>query len=251
MKRIILYAAALLSLFSACDLFDVKEDGEAEAFVRVYEGRGDSSPLYIRLAQPDAPAAAGNSTFWDIIVHDQRELLTNSGATAAGLASGGQGGIVYSGTGDFSAHFSRTTAQARFAAAAAASGIDKGVDFSYYSKLRTTSAAPSSTRTGNAASFPGFKTQDGRDGAAAASAWAFGDPGAHVDADFSLGSAYARWEMMNPSFSGFNENVYLIRSGDGLRYYKLQVLESVYTAAVAGVNPRIYTFKLRFKELGE
>jgi len=249
-KRTILSAAmmlwigSLLCMIGACEMIEPLPEEEEEgpaAIGKIYEG-SSASPKYIDLEDPDNPLSSGEGTAWDILI-EGKELLTNSGTTAAAESSEGTGGVVYAGTSNFSDSMSRNEADDIFEDAAASSGLDKGVDFSYYSKYKTSSATPSSSKTGNAASFPGYVDHDGRNGSTAATAWVFGEVGAHVDVDFNQGTAYAKWEMMAPAYSEFNNRVYVVRSGDGSSYYKIQIREVVYT------SPSIYTFSLKFIKL--
>jgi hypothetical protein len=125
-----------------------------------------------------------------------KEILTNSGVTAAAESSGGQGGVVFSGYTDFDTEITVADAQALFATAG-----DEALDYAYWDKYKSTSATPTDPQTGNAISFPGYpELVDGRDGLSADTAWIFGEEGAHVDVDFSLGTAYCEWERMNPAF---------------------------------------------------
>jgi hypothetical protein len=162
------------------------------------------------------------------------------------LSSGGSGGVVFSGGTAINASLTKAAAELAFAADAR-----DGEDYAYWDKYQTTSATPTATQTGNAISFPGYKTQDGRDGTSAATAWVFGTTGdGHVDVDFSLGHSYASWERMSPSFSNFTNNVYFVRSGDGASYYKLQITEAVYTASSASTDGKThYIYAVKFAKL--
>jgi hypothetical protein len=244
--RIILAVLVVVLGVNGCDLFEMTEEKSSSYGTRkVYDGYYADDPLYISLASPGSPRSTGGSDDWDIMIHNRKEILTNSGVTATAESSGGQGGVVFAGTTRLKKTVTIPEAEALFADAAASSGMDKGVDFSYYSKYKTTSTA--GERLGNAMSFPGFRNQDGRDGETDVRAWVYGEPGAHVDADFSRATAFARWEMMAPNYSSFNDNVYIIRSGDGERYYKFQVNEVVYVSEGMGMTR--YTFDVRFAEI--
>jgi hypothetical protein len=242
---------AATTLVGGCSLFGSdKDDNDQDVVVtsKTYDGVKSGSAYtyqYIDLEDPDNPASAGTGTAWDIMITAQKEILTNSGVTATALTSGGLGGAVFSGGTDISASLSKSAAVAAFTA-----DTGDGKDYAYWDKYKTTSATPTAAQTGNAISFPGYTTQDGRDGTTAATAWVFGDVGAHVDVNFSLGHSYASWERMTPSYSAFTNNVYYIRSGDGASYYKLQITEAVYTAASSSSDGKThYTYGLKFAKL--
>lgn len=248
-----LSAAALLGA-AGCELLGfAEEDDEADDSIelssKVYDGTKAGSTydyLYIDLEDPDNPASEGGGTAWDIMITGQKEILTNSGVTATSLSSGGQGGVVFSGGTNIDADLSAADAAAAFAAAEAATAVD----YAYWDKYKTSSATPTAASTGNAISFPGYLSQDGRDGQSADTAWVFGEVGAHVDVDFSLGTAYAKWERMAPAFSDFTNNVYYVRSGDGASWYKLQVAEAVYTSPSASNDGKThYTYSVTFAKL--
>lgn len=249
--RAIALAAVAALWCGACSLFVDEtndKDDDAETTTVVYDGTKSGSSyeyLYIDLEDPENPSTSGTGTDWDIMITGQREVLTNSGVTASALGSSGCGGVVFSGETDIDSSLTEKDAEKAFAA-----DSGDGADYAYWDKYKTTSAAPTASSTGNAISFPGYKTQDGRDGTTAAAAWVFGEVGAHVDVDFSLGTAYAQWERMTPSFSDFNGDIYYIRSGDGKKYYKLQIPEVVYTSSSASSDGKThYTFKIEFCEL--
>lgn len=247
-------AAALAS--TGCDLGDLfgSKDGDTptdNATVKVYDGKREGKATYILqhidLENPDAPSSTGTDTDWDIMITGQKEILTNSGVTATDLSSGGKGGVVFSGKTDMEQGISVAEAAALFAK----NGLDY-TDYSFWDKYKTSSATPTSTSTGNAISFPGYTSQAGRDGQSETTAWVFGDVGDHVDVDFSLGTAYAKWERMDPKYSDFTNNVYVVRSGDGASYYKLQIADVVYskTTDSSGTATTHYTFKIKFQKLG-
>jgi len=233
--------AALAS--TGCDLGDLfgSEDGDTpsdNATVKVYDGvKGTALEyLYIDLENPDAPSSTGTDIAWDIMISGQKEILTNSGVTA-----GGKGGVVFSGKTDMSQGVSVAEAAALFAADARDGG-----DYSFWDKAKATSATPTDASIGNAISFPGYKDQESRDGKGADTAWIFA-----TDADFSLGTAYAKWERMDPKYSDFTNNVYIVRSGDGASYYKLQVIEAIYTSKTASADKKThYTYKIKFVKIG-
>ncbi|HEY9594656.1 MAG TPA: HmuY family protein [Spirochaetia bacterium] len=262
-QRIYVACAAALALaalaFVGCEQ-TLPTDGSAEytfdgTKVAPASGSTTYNYLYVNLDDPGNPLSAGNNTQWDLMITAAKEILTNSGVTATSLSSGGQGGVVFSGSTDFSHTISVSDAAALFAADVA-SGVKTGdgADYSYWDKYQTGSATPTTPQTGNAISFPGYPSSvSGRDGTTAATAWVFGAVGAHVDVDFSLGTAYARWERMNPSFSNFTNNVYVVRSGDGASYYKIQVLEATYmtqsNTPSTGDTTTHYTYKIKIQKI--
>ncbi len=233
-------AAALAS--TGCDLGDLfgSKDGDTpsdNATVKVYDGvKKGTTPeyLYIDLENPDAPSSTGTDTGWDIMITGQKEILTNSGVTATAAGSSGKGGVVFSGRTDISQGISVAEAAALFAADAR-----DGADYSYWLKSSSTSTAKEAT--GNAISFPGYAKTEDKDGTTSARAWVFA-----TDADFSLGHAYAKWERMAPNYSGYTNNVYIVQSGDGSAYYRLQIVTVDYSKS----TETHYTFKIKFQKLG-
>lgn len=241
LSMILTLAAALAS--TGCDLGDLfsSEDGDSpsdNATVKVYDGikDADSKLVYqfIDLENPDAPSSTGTDTDWDIMITGQKEILTNSGVTATAAGSSGKGGVVFSGRTDISQGMSVAEAAALFAADAR-----DGADYSYWLKSSSTSTAKEAT--GNAISFPGYATTEDKDGTTSARAWVFA-----TDADFSLGDAYAKWERMAPNYSGYTNNVYIVQSGDGSAYYRLQIVTVDYSKS----TETHYTFKIKFQKLG-
>jgi propanediol dehydratase large subunit len=144
-------------LFGGCAFFgagDPTPDNDGVT-TRLYASEGDE--LFIDLEDPGNPVAAGDNQDWDLIFDDRKEILTNSGVTAAGLGSSGLGGVVFSGYTSMSQTISVSDAEDLFTAAAGATGIDKGLDFAYWSKYRDTSTA--GRRDGNAMSFPALSAR--------------------------------------------------------------------------------------------
>jgi len=246
-------AAALAS--TGCDLGDLfgSKDGDTptdNATVKVYDGKREGKATYILqyidLENPDAPSSTGTDTDWDIMITGQKEILTNSGVTATDLSSGGKGGVVFSGKTDINQDIGTVETATLFS-----SDPHKGFDYTYWEK--STADAEAKIATSNAISFPGYSSDNGRDGSTEEKAWIFGTEKNPLNADvnFSLGHAYAKWERMDPKYSDFTNNVYIIRSGDGASYYTLQIADVVYskTTDSSGISTTHYTFKIKFKKI--
>jgi hypothetical protein len=265
MKRYMLMASALVLtvvlVLSGCDLLG-GGDGDPTAYIfdgiRVNDGSTTTYySLYVDFEDPDNPVSAESdtrgaaNTDWEIMVVCGKEILTNSGVTATAEGSGGFGGVVFSGNTDFDTKITAVEAAALFAA-----DPDDGQDYEYWAKTYVTSGDPADPDTGNDLCFPGFKNDGGRDGLSASTAWAWMDNStnkAPQDIDFSLGTAYAEWERMKPNFSNFTNNVYVVRSGDGSAYYKIQIIDASYLreedVPVAGGYTTHYTYKMYIEQL--
>jgi hypothetical protein len=179
----------------------------------------DDDDIYVDFEDPENPLSAGDSTEWDIRISGERLVYTNSGSTAVTEGSSGLGGVVFSGKTDFEESITAGDAETLFA-----NDPRDGVDYTYWDKSGVDSET-AYEKTGNAICYPGYPESpvEGRDGQSEETAWAF-----FPDADFSLGTAYAEWERMRPNFTNYTNNVYVVRSGDGLSYYKFQIPEVNY-----------------------
>ncbi|WP_020611223.1 hypothetical protein [Sediminispirochaeta bajacaliforniensis] len=256
----------ILLFFAGCDLNSSDSDGDTVTYTGEKVKSGTTTTyhyLFIDLEDPENPVEVtggddlstiteGSNTNWEIMITAQKEILTNSGVTATSLSSSGQGGVVYAETSNFDASISIPEAQALFAADSNDYSSDgNGKDYSYYDKYKTTSAEPTEPTTGNAISYPGYAYNDSypqtpeRNGRTTSTAWIFSE-----DVNFSLGRAYAEWERMAPNYSNFTNNLYIVRSGDGSSYYKLQILDAEYVKAKSESQTSYkYIYKVRTAQI--
>ena len=244
---ILVSALAAAFLFVGCQQPTNPAPGTAYVFDGVNVNKTDYTYLYIDLEDPGNPLSSGGNTDWDIRITGAKEILTNSGVTATAESSSGVGGVVFSGYTDFDTTISAAQAAVLFTPASGAE------DYYYWEK--SSSSSSSKQKTGNAISFPGYpalvEVDDpgtDRDGQSAATAWVFAD-----DVDFSLGTAYCQWDRMAPNFRNYTYNVYVVRSGDGADYYKIQIVEASYLketdTPTSGSTTYHYTYKINIEKL--
>jgi hypothetical protein len=230
MKKIIALPLSILVLAvicaAGCD--PVGAGGEDDGSY-IYDGQKIKRPgspseyiyIYVDFEDPENPLSMGDNTEWELRFSGERDVYTNSGSTAVTEGSGGLGGVVFSGKTDFDDTITITEAESLFED----DPVD-GVDYTYWDQSEIDSDTAYET-TRNAICYPGYPSSpvEGRDGLTEDTAWAF-----FPDADFSLSTAYAEWDRMTPNFRNYTNNVYIVRSGDGLSYYKFQIPEVDYTA---------------------
>ena len=213
----VFFAAA----FSSCtNAGNSGEDGPETIPLSGFKIKGGSGSVYtykyIDLETMEVLEETESETYdsdeWDIRVTGARELHTNSGATRPS----GSGGVAFTGSTDFNAAVNNP------------SGLDYGADYTYWEYYEMSAGGYSEPKTYqvNVMNFPGYIDENGyNDGAGDGVADGETEDTAYFrdNIDFSKGNAFAKWRGMPPSFFDYSMNVYVIRSGDGNDYYKLQI----------------------------
>ncbi|MDR0656010.1 MAG: HmuY family protein [Treponema sp.] len=156
---------------------------------------------------------------WDIAFEYSRMIYTNSGDTAAGLGSGGEGGVWASGTADFNAVQSMDNADF---------SLPFAVDTARYTSPAAEMGAPVLNRL-NVISYVGY----GKGSGATAE-----DP--LTDYKYNAKQYYnADLSTMPPVYS-LTRQVYIIRHGNGGDYSKVQITALDTVASTKG-NRRIFS----------
>jgi len=159
------------------------------------------------------------SNGWDVAFTGATRIATNSGDSATNFGSSGQGGTAFTGSTDFNTDTD-------------VSSVTFETDYNI-----TTSGHGTSTEPTNVISFPGYDTGDG----------STGNP--YEDANYGADQYYTTDGTMPPVYTP-NNNVYVIKYGDGSGYAKFQVVAVEYSSETSGnVKTTTYYFRVRFQEL--
>ena len=246
-----LLTAAAALLCASCDTDPLNnDDGIDGEVISGYKIKSDEPSVYYysffnldAVTEPLEENTSGvlDSDGWDIRLTGGRDIHTNSGITR----TGGSGGVAFSGSTDFDADISDPAS------------LDFETDFEYweYYEMSAGGYAEPQTYQANVMSFPGYTSANGYNGGSAdGTADGLTEDTAYLrgNIDWS-GDAYAQWIGMPPSFVNFSKNVYVIRSGDGNRYYKFQILDMEYTTESRddGTKKVTYAYEVRSEKIGQ
>ena len=162
---------------------------------------------------------------WDLRFTSSRRILTNSGATAAELASDGAGGVVFTDGIDFNA-------------AIDINSLDFNRNIATDKKFWFAGHGDSvNEKLTNLMSFPGYDTGDGIESNA-------------YEGDTCDKSQYFIKDGMPPTYTMTN-NVYVVRHADGSGYSKVQILQMEYESVTddQGIKTTTYAFKFKYENL--
>ena len=159
------------------------------------------------------------SNGWDIAFTGATRIATNSGDSATNFGSSGQGGTAFTGSTDFN------------------TGIDV-VSLTLQADYNiTTSGHGTLTEPTNVMSFVGYSSGSGTEA----------DP--YSGAQYNQNQYYDTDGSMPPVYTP-NNNVYVVKYGDGTGYAKFQVVAVEYSSETTGsVKTTTYYFRVRFQEL--
>jgi hypothetical protein len=204
--------ACVIPLFLGCPTEDDDPNygGDLKDLPAVSLGTGDPIKYFSLSTGLEVTGDAINGNTWDIAFSRTRLVLTNSGATAEGLSSGGQGGVWYTDK----TELSEVASDDRL-------GEDDPIlknyltDKAVYIKSGHDSNNPTSTTTLNIMSYVGYESETTENAGSAADNALYG---------YEYNKKQYMWTdgVMPPVFSTTGQ-VYTIRHGDGEHYSKIQI----------------------------
>ncbi|MDR0629520.1 MAG: HmuY family protein [Treponema sp.] len=206
-NRYLFAALALICaipLFLGCPAEDPGPNlgGEQKDLPAVSLATGDGVTYFSLSTGQEVTGADINTTKWDIAFTRTRLVLTNSGDTAAGLESGGQGGVWYT-----------DKAALGDVADTDKKGEDDSILKNYLTdkKVWVSAMGGASQTTLNVMTYVGYETGDGLSAENPLSGYQY-------DQKQYYGSA-----GMGKYSSAGKEQVYIIRHGDGTHYSKILI----------------------------